>query len=201
MRVYVESNFPLEIARRQEEVAEAEELLKLAEAGQIELIYPAIALTEPFSTLLRYANERSRMLQTLNQQLSELARSQPHQPLVANMQTVVTALTTLRKDETDLLEHAVERILKVGRSIPLTVGVFAAARAAELQYDLAPQDAIVFSSVLGDLDALGTTAASCFLSKNSKDFSVTRHEFTKRNSRYLSKFAAGLEFVRAGNRK
>jgi predicted nucleic acid-binding protein len=198
MRVYVESNFPLELARRQEEVAEAEELLKLAEAGRIELILPAIALTEPFSTLLRYANERSRVLHTLNQQLSDLARSQPHQPLVANMATVVTALTTVRKDETDLLEQAVDRILKIGRSIPLTAAVFAAARAAEVQYDLAPQDAIVFSSIVWDLDAAGSNpGVSCFLSKNSKDFGVTRKEFAGRNCRYLPKFVAGLAYVRA----
>jgi len=111
LRVYIESNFPLELARRQEEVVEAEELLILAEAGSIELIYPAIALTEPFSTLLRYANERSRLLQTLNQQLRDLARSQSHQPLVANLSAVVASLTALRKDETDLLEQTVDRLL------------------------------------------------------------------------------------------
>jgi predicted nucleic acid-binding protein len=196
--VYVESNFTLELARRQEEVGEADELLKLAEAGSIELIFPAIALTEPFSTLLYYANERSRFLQTLNQQLSDLARSQPHQPLVANMATVATSLATIRKDETDFLEQAVDRMLKIGRSIPLTAGVFAAARVAETQYDLAPQDAIVYASVIGDLDALGSAPSpSCFLSKNSKDFGVTRNEFANRNCKYMSKFVAGLSFVRA----
>lgn len=198
MRVYVESNFPLELARRQEEVAEADELLKLAESGRIELIFPAIALTEPFSTLLRYANERSRVLHTLNQQLNDLARSQPHQPLVTNMATVVTALSTLRKDETDLLELAVDRILRVGRSIPLTAAIFGAARAAEAQYDLAPQDAIVFSSIVADIDAdAGPPAVSCFLSKNSKDFGVTRTEFARRNCRYFPKFLAALAYVRA----
>jgi predicted nucleic acid-binding protein len=192
VRVYIESNFPLELARRQEEVADAEDLLKLAEAQRIELVYPAIALTEPFSTLLRYANERSRVLQTLNHQLSDLARSQPHQPLVASMAPVVKLLTNLRKDETDLLEQVVDRILKVGRAVPLTASIFAAARAAEMQFDLSPQDAIIYASVVEDLDSGGVNPpVSCFLSKNSKDFGVTRSEFAKRNCTYIAKFAAG----------
>lgn len=199
MRVYVESNFPLELARRQEEVLQAEELLSLAEQGQVELVYPAIAITEPFSTLLRYSNERSKVLETLNHQLSDLARSQPHKSLVTTSAALVTALTTLMKDETDLLERAVDRMLHAGRSIPLTAAVFAAARAAEVQHTLSPQDAIVFASIIEDLGEPGPSiATSCFLSKNSRDFRPTRAEFASRNCRYISKFSDGLAFVRAG---
>src|SRR5258706_9461127 len=54
-----------------------------------------------FLTLDRYANERARFLQTLNTQLSDLARSQPHQPLVANLNPLIPTLTSMRKDETD----------------------------------------------------------------------------------------------------
>jgi predicted nucleic acid-binding protein len=199
MRVYVESNFPLELARQQEEVAQAEELLLLAESGRIELIYPAIALTEPFSTLLRYSNERSKALETLNHQLNDLGRSQPHKPLVASSAALVAALTTSIKDETDLLEHAVDRMLRCGRSITLTSSVFSSARAAEVQYGLTPQDAIVFASIIEDLGSPGAASSpSCFLSKNSKDFWATRGEFASRQCRYMSKFSDGLKFARAG---
>jgi predicted nucleic acid-binding protein len=198
MRVFVESNFPLELARRQEELAQAEELLKLAEAGRIELSYPAIALTEPFSTLLRYANQRSQALATINEQLSDLARSQAHQAVVTTSAALVNALSTLQKDETDLLRQAVDRMLAVGRSLPLTPSVFVEARVAELQHALSPQDGIVFASIIKDLDGSGSPSApSCFLSKNSRDFWGTRGEFARRNCRYMSKFADGLAFVLA----
>ena len=48
MILYVESNFPLELARVQEEAAEVEELLKLAETGVVNLVFPAISVTELF---------------------------------------------------------------------------------------------------------------------------------------------------------
>jgi hypothetical protein len=136
MILYVESNFPLELARRQEELGEAEEILRLAQAAHVQLHFPAIALTEPFSTLDRYANERARFLQTLNTQLSDLSRSQPHQPLVANLNPLVSTLTSLRKDETDRLEAAVERMLNSGRPIALTAEIYAQARHFANQYDL-----------------------------------------------------------------
>ena len=111
----------------------------------------------------------------------------------------MTALTTLMKDETDLLERAVDRMLHAGRSIPLTAPVFAAARAAEVQHTLSPQDAIVFASIIEDLDRSDSAVVvSCFLSKNSRDFRPTRAEFASRNCRYISKFSDGLAFVPAG---
>jgi hypothetical protein len=199
MILYVESNFPLELARMQEEARQAEELLQRAEAGAITLVFPAISITEPFSTLDRYANDRARFLQTLNAQLTDLARSQPHQPLVANLNPLVAALTTMRKDETDRLEIALERMLTCGTPIPLTQTIFAAARQAETQFDMSPQDAIVFASVLHHLDAArvpaGPAPHDCFVSRNSKDFTVAKAEFTARHCEYKPTFTAALAYI------
>jgi hypothetical protein len=54
---YVESNFVLELAFRQEDSASCEELLALAESRQIELLIPAYCLGEPFV----YASVHSRV--------------------------------------------------------------------------------------------------------------------------------------------
>jgi hypothetical protein len=40
MIVYVESNFCLELAFQQEQEAQAEQILQLAEAGRVELVFP-----------------------------------------------------------------------------------------------------------------------------------------------------------------
>lgn len=201
MILYVESNFPLELARVQEESAEVEALLGIAEAGGVELVFPSIAVTEPFSTLDRYGSERARFLQTLNAQLGDLSRSQPHQPLVANMNSLVATLTTMRKDETDRLEAAVERMLNCGSAVPITAAVFAAARKAEFTFDMSPQDAIVFASVAHHLDAIRAKPAGsppdCFVSRNWKDFAVARGEFRSRECEFKPTFAAALAYVRA----
>lgn len=51
MRVYVESNFLLEIALEQEQAEAALLILELADARLITLSIPSFALSEPFSTL------------------------------------------------------------------------------------------------------------------------------------------------------
>lgn len=51
MRVYVETNFVLELALRQEQNESCEALLRLAEASRIGLVVPAFSLLEPYATL------------------------------------------------------------------------------------------------------------------------------------------------------
>lgn len=58
MTVYVESNFVLELALQQEQTSAAESILNATARGEFRLALPAIALTEPFSTL----EQRSRNL-------------------------------------------------------------------------------------------------------------------------------------------
>jgi len=200
MILYVESNFPLELARVQEETAEVEELLKLAEARAVTLVFPAIAITEPFSTLDRYGSERARFLQTLNTQLSDLARSQPHQPLVANLNPLIPTLTSMRKDETDRLESAAARMLNCGEPIHITAAIFARARQAEIAFDMSPQDAIVFASLMHHLDTRTKTDGAppdCFVSRNSKDFAIAKAEFTARHCESKPRFSAALGYVKA----
>jgi hypothetical protein len=198
MIVYVESNFCLELAFQQEEEADAEEILRLAEAGRVELTFPQFAVCEPFSSLNRYDNERRRFLNELNRHLSELNRSAPHRGVVAGTQPLVTTLTRIGHDQTNRLEDVVQRMLRCGRGVPLTDALFTSARAMEGQYDLTPQDAIVAASVLGDLRPLNAAQDShAFLSRNSKDFNPMRGEFAAMGCRYISKFSDGLQFIRA----
>ena len=58
MIVYVETNFVLEIAREQEQVESANQILILAEQGKIELAFPSFTISEPFSTIIRQRKER-----------------------------------------------------------------------------------------------------------------------------------------------
>ncbi|HEY8746892.1 MAG TPA: hypothetical protein VIM11_02880 [Tepidisphaeraceae bacterium] len=196
MIVYVESNFCLELAFQQEEEAQAEEILQLAEGGRLELVFPQFAVSEPFSTLNRYDNERGRFLTDLNKQLSQLNRSVPHQGIVAGTQPLVATLTRIGQDQTNRLETVVARMLRSGRTISLTAPLFADAQRLEGLYALSPQDAIVGASVLGDLQAQKADPDShAFLSRNSKDFNPMKAAFGAVGCRYLSKFRDGLQFI------
>ena len=53
MRVYVESNFVLELVLEQEQHQACEEILTLAASRTIELALPAFALIEPYESMVR----------------------------------------------------------------------------------------------------------------------------------------------------
>ena len=198
MIVYVESNFCLELAFQQEEEAHAEEILKLAESGRLELVFPQFAVCEPFSTLNRYENDRRQFINELNKQLSELNRSAPQQGVVAGTQPLVATLTRIGQDQTNRLEAVIGRMLQCGRSIPLTAPLFAAARHLEGQFDLSPQGAIVAASVLDDLRPQNAQPDShAFLSRNSNDFNPMKRDFGTLGCRYIPKYEHGLQFIRS----
>jgi hypothetical protein len=73
--VYAESGFVLEVALLQEQHPACEELLHLAEMGRAELVVPAFAILEPYSTIFRRGAERKSILRTLEGPLRELART------------------------------------------------------------------------------------------------------------------------------
>jgi predicted nucleic acid-binding protein len=58
--VYVESNVVLEIALGQEQATAAETILQRAEAGAIDLAFPAVAVTEPIAAITRSTRDRRR---------------------------------------------------------------------------------------------------------------------------------------------
>ena len=67
MKIFVESNFVLELAFRQEQHPSCDGLLGLAESRSVELLVPAYALIEPYETLIRRGNERRRIQREAHQ--------------------------------------------------------------------------------------------------------------------------------------
>ncbi len=197
MIVYVESNFVLEMARQQEEAAAAEEILRLAEESGIVLVFPEFALCEPFSTLTYYGSNRSRFVDAMEREFRELARLQPHKSLASLLQPLGPMLLSIERTEMEALQLTVARMLKIGRSIPLTASVFQEAQQTQRKLGLSIQDAIVYSSVIADLRAQRGDVVKCFLSRNPKDFDdpAINAELGSFGCRYIAKFTDGLSYI------
>jgi hypothetical protein len=58
VNISVESNFVLELALLQEQHASCEDILRLSEAGNAQLIIPAYSLVEPYETPIRRHRQR-----------------------------------------------------------------------------------------------------------------------------------------------
>lgn len=197
MIVYVESNFVLELARRQDESAPAEAILALAESGSIRLFYPAFALAEPFSVARRAGADRHRLATSLGVSVHELGRSEPYRSLAEALRPVVPSLLRIEREETDRLVRTVARMLKSGTRIELDHAAFDEAQSFVRRIELPVPDAIILSCVLGHLRSADAGTPKCFVSTNSKDFDAPaiRGELDRLGCRYISRFADALAYV------
>ena len=89
-----------------------------------------------------------------------------------------------------------DRLLKSAEVVPLTTNILAEAATYEEPYDLTPQDALVYTSVITHLRQYQPSTA-CFLNRNSKDFDNPDivNELSKYNCRMIPRFDHGYSFI------
>jgi predicted nucleic acid-binding protein len=198
MRVYVETNFVLELALQQEQHAACEAILEMAEARQVELVLPAYSLVEASTALRRRTIERKGSLDDVNRQLREVARMKGYAPSVEQTTKDMQALLV------DAVQKAGARFAQLTRRLhagsillPLAARELAKASELETEYGLSYPDVLVLAPVLCDPD-IGR-AESCFLNRNTKDFddSVIRGWLKQRRCTLLGGFESGLQYIRA----
>lgn len=127
-------------------------------------------MTEPFATITQRGRARRRLATQLNQQLKELARSQPHQQEVVLLRSLPDVLDSIETRETDLLAATVERLLQSARSIELSADTLHHAIRYRELYDLSMQDAMIYAAVILDLQVSSKDNNHYFINKNWKDF-------------------------------
>jgi len=199
MIVYVESNFVLEVALEQQDAPSAQAILALAEEGKIQLSFPTFALIEPFWTVRHRGRMRRDLHASLRMQLNQLQRSRQHEKFISILKPVLTTMLEIEKKEMDLLESTARRLLGVGESIEINRPIFEQAMKYQRHYDLSPQDSIIYSAVIDDLQQQTPKRVKCFISRNSKDFGDPdiKSELTSYNCRYIVEFKDGLSFIQS----
>jgi predicted nucleic acid-binding protein len=196
MIVYVETNFVLEMAFVQEQHDDCEAILGLCEAGRVALVVPAFCFAEPYETLERRRRERRRLLDDLSRELNQLARTQLYEERTGAMDEVTSLLAKSAEEKKDRLDAVIHRLLALAETIPLDGETLRSASKCQRQYDLSPQDAIVYTSLISHVARL-KPESSCFLTKNAKDFNnpdiVAALE--AHHGKLLFNFEAGLGYV------
>lgn len=197
MIVYVESNFVLELAFRQEDWESCENLLVLAETRQIELTLPAYCLGEPYERLVRRDRQRRDVHRRLSEELRELARSAPYAEAAANLNNLTGLLVESGEQEMGQLNGILSRLLDSANLIPVDRDVLRRALHAQQNLGLSPQDSIVYASVHSKV--INETNPQCFINKNTRDFFIPEIEedFAAHNCKLVGKFAAGLNYVKS----
>ncbi|MBD2095449.1 DUF4935 domain-containing protein [Trichocoleus sp. FACHB-591] len=198
MNIYVETNFVLELAFEQEQCASCEQILQLCEAGQAKLVIPAYSLAEPHEKLSRQARSRRDLQQLLDVELRQLSRTASYTSRIRSIQDIASLLVQSNEEERQRFVQCRERFLKVGEVIALTADILSEAASCENTYDLTPQDALVYASVMSHLRCHQPQQA-CFLNRNSKDFDSPDivDELNQLNCRMIPRFDHGLSFLQA----
>lgn len=194
MRVYVETNFVLELALDQEDRAHCEALLELASSRTISLRVPAYALLEPHETLTRRLREWESLGREVQTQFGQLRRN-------PQLVSEVDALRGLTVRAVDLArtghEAARTRVLEVAEVLPVDATTLRMAESVRASHSLELPDAVMLATVL--LDVERSDEDSLFVNKNTKDFGDPRvvQELRSHRCRHIGNFASALEAVRA----
>ncbi|HEY0839718.1 MAG TPA: PIN domain-containing protein [Vulgatibacter sp.] len=171
VRVYVESNFFLEIGLDQEQRPDAASLLDLAENGTIEIRAPELAIYEPFSTVSHRARERKKLVKLIEEQLKGLRRSASRQDVTKTIQEAIDRLVEMDGTELRDLQDVIGRMLRLGPPLRLSPASFTRSFEFQVEFGLDSKDGLIFATIVQDLE--GTDAPrgrSVFVTRNSEDF-------------------------------
>lgn len=195
MIVYVETNFLLELAYRQERCDSCEEILRLAKEGQILLALPAFAAAEARLESRRRAKEREELHAQLRKHIREIARSEPFRGLMEESKGVMDALVQGLVQTQESLEDLILAVETQGVHIPLTGEVVAMARWAASAYKIAPEDALVLESIHSH--AQRHSGAKCFVSRDRAFMApLIREHLSNEGCKILSDFPDAVAYIR-----
>jgi predicted nucleic acid-binding protein len=198
VRVYVETNFVLEMAFEQEQAEACEDILQRAEAGTIRLLLPAFSFIEPYEKLRRQKSERFAFQTALEKEQREFGRYRSStQEQRDAWSSVKESLVRSTQEAEQRFKSLQQRLLKVAQVLPLTAEVIATAAKCIEDYGLNHPDALVMASVLCDPD-LGSEP-SCFMNRNTKDFNDASivDELKLRHCELKWRFDHGLAYIRS----
>ena len=198
MNIYVKTNFVLELVFEQEQHTSCEQILTLCESGQSRLIIPAYCLAEPHEKLTRQAGSRRELQRNLETELRQLARTASYTARINSIQDIAGLLVRSNEEEKKRFLRYRDRLLGIAEIIPLTINILREAATHEAPYDLTPQDALVYTSVIAHLRQ-HQPPVSCFLNRNSKDFDNPDivDELDRNNCKMIPRFDHGYGFIQA----
>ena len=195
MQVYVESNFVLELALRQEQWRSCDNIVKLCEEGSVQLILPGYCLAEPHEALVRRRKRRTRVREDVEGELKQLARTDFYGDRLEEFRELASFLIGSAEDEDGRLTVVTSQLLQLAEVISLDASVLAASTDYRQRHGLSPQDAIVYASVLSHLQAR-RVSVSCFLNRD-KDFGdeYVVEELRNCGCELLQSFDVGYQYV------
>jgi predicted nucleic acid-binding protein len=198
MTVYVESNFVLEIAFEQEQVADCTGIIELAESRQVSLVVPAFCIGECIGRIRGRKDRRTVIRDSLREEIKQLGRSVNSISLSDQLRALTDLLVAGAEADEQRYDTVLRRLLSCAEIIPLDATVIHDSLAARQTYDLSPQDAIVLTCVLSHL-ATAKPPKSVLITRD-KHFHINpdiRSSLEQLGCVLKPEFRAGLAYLKA----
>jgi predicted nucleic acid-binding protein len=195
VRVYVESNFVLELVLEQEQHEACEEILTLAASRDIELALPAFALIEPYESMVRDEREGSQLAQRLRESAVQLARTASMAGDVPRLHDAGDLLVRGAQEAWTRFHDLRTRLLDIAHLLAIDAATIREASQLTMAFGLGLPDAIMLASVLAD--AVTHPSPSVFVNRNRKDFDIdVKARLAQVRCELLWSFDGGLGRVR-----
>jgi hypothetical protein len=197
VNVYVESNFVLQLALQQEAHASCEGILQLCQGGIARLVIPAFSLVEPYRTLELRGAQRERLRRDLDTEIRQLARTSFFGERLSEFADLRSLLIDSVAEERMRWAEVRARLLRAAEVVAMDADILGAAARHPLTQLLEPHDAIVYASVISHLARSGSSAPSCFLNADARDFGDPDlvAELAARHCKLIFRFDDGLQYL------
>lgn len=198
MRVYVESNFLLELVLNQQQAWSCVRLLLAAESKVITLVVPAYALVESWDTVDRRKIKWKAWREQHSAQARELNRSPLTSPAGAGLKDADDDLLQVEQGLAERRKLIWERIYQHVELIPIDGRIVAEAARLNSDFGLRFPDAVMLSSVLARLNE--NPGESLFMNRDAKGFDdpSIAAELARRECKFFRDFDKGTSYISGG---
>lgn len=119
MRIYIETNFVLELVLQQEHHDSCERIIQLCEQGLAQLIIPAYSLAEPHEKLNRQAKSRKELQRNLKTEIDQLLRTASYATRIKSLQDIDSLIIQSNEEERERYNIYRERIINIASVVDL----------------------------------------------------------------------------------
>lgn len=173
MHLFVESNFIIELVKRQEQSDACLALLLAAEEGKVQLHLPAFCLMEPVYTMGALSKERREMQRRINEELIQAKREKTAEQNMQQLQRdLTTALTERDVLQQERLTEMSIRLAAIANVVPLTHTIWLQAAELIQTSALSLADALVGASIMQRLQDRQNISASLFVTRDRRAFKL-----------------------------
>ncbi len=166
MRVYVESNFVLEIVLEQEQHQACKEVLALATNQTIELVLPAFALLEPYESMVRDERDGKVLAQSLRASANMLKRTASLAAEVHRLHDAGDLLVQAAQQAWTRFHNLRMTLVDVAQILVIDAATLREASNLTADFGLGLPDAVMLASVLADAGA--QRSPSVFINRNQR---------------------------------